>query len=227
MKRLNNQAVLVIADTHLPYHHKGTFDFINDALKLYKPDRVIHLGDVLDIYGVSSYPKSLDHKDTWTEELKKGRKCIQDLAKLPNLEILSSNHDDRPYKASRISGVPREFLVKYMDVIGAPEGWKLKHDFSITVDSDRSNWMFAHTINGGALVAAKTLNKSVVIGHHHTRFGATAFNNGSKVLWGVDSGCLISDKGSPYKYNKTQLGRPIRGCCMILDGVPHMIPMGN
>jgi len=228
MKRFENNAVLCLGDTHAPYHHKDTLDFLSDVSKYYKPDRVVHMGDVLDIYSVSSYPKSIEHKDTWTDELKKGRKFVQDLAKIfPSLDILSSNHDDRAYKASRISGVPREFLLPYMDVIGAPETWKLKKELRITVDSDRSNWLLAHTLSGGAASAAKTLNRSVVLGHSHTKFGATAFNNGSKVLWGVDAGCLISDKGSPFRYNKTQLGRPIRGATIIVNGIPIMIPMGN
>ena len=96
MKRYNNNSLLVIGDTHSPYHHKDTLDFVRDAATYYKPDRVIHLGDLLDIYSVSSFPKSVEHKDTWSDELKKGRKFVQDLAKIfPYLEILSSNHDDR------------------------------------------------------------------------------------------------------------------------------------
>ena len=226
MKRFANNSILCIGDTHAPYHHKGTLGFINDLVKTYKPDRVVHMGDILDIYSVSSYPKSVEHQDTWTDELKKGRKFVQELSSIvPTMELLSSNHDDRAYKASRIAGVPREFLVKYLDVIGAPEGWRIKTFLNLTVDSDRSNWLLQHTISGGAASAAKTLNKNVVLGHSHTKFGATAFNNGSKVLWGVDAGCLINDKGSPFKYNKTQLGRPIRGAVVIECGVPTMLPL--
>lgn len=228
MKRHSNDRVLIISDTHAPYHHKDTLDFISDIANKFSPDRVIHGGDILDIYSVSSYPKSIEHKDTWTDELKKGRKFVQELASIvPNMEILSSNHDDRAYKASRIAGVPREFLVKYLDVIGAPEGWRIKTELSLTVDSNRSNWLFRHTVSGGAASASKILNKNVCLGHSHTKFGCTAFNNGSRTLWGVDTGCLISDEGPSFAYNRTQLGRPIRGCCMILDGVPRMIPMGN
>ncbi len=226
MKRLNNEIVLALGDNHSPYHHRDTLDFISDTVNHYKPDRIVHMGDLADVYSVSSYPKDLHHKDTWTDELKGIRKFVNELSKIiPSLELLSSNHDDRPYKASRIAGVPREFLVPYMDVIGAPSGWRLKKELKITVDSDRSHWLFAHTISGGAFSAAKILNKNVVLGHSHTKFGATAFNNGSKVLYGVDVGCLISDKGSPFAYNRTQLGRPIRGCVVIISGVPTLIPM--
>ncbi len=226
MKRYDNESILAFGCTHAPYHHKDSLDFLRDINDFYQPDRVVHLGDILDIYSVSDYPKDISHKDTWTDELKKGRKFVQDLAKIfPVLDMMDSNHDSRAYKKSRVSGIPREFLVKYMDVIGAPEGWKLKPELRLTVDSTRDHWLFAHIKNGGALQCAKALNTSVCLGHQHTKFSCAAFDNGRKTIWGVESGCLISDKGSPFKYNKTQTGRPIQGAFMILSGTPIPLPI--
>lgn len=226
MKRYNNQRILCFGDPHGPYHHKDTLDFLADVSREYQPDRIFHMGDHADIYSVSSYPKDIHHKDTWTDELKGLRRFTKDLAAIfPKLEMMSSNHDDRVYKASRIAGVPREFLVKYLDVIDAPEGWKLHKDLRVRVESNKQHFHFCHTIAGGSFSAAKQLGVSVVMGHSHTKFGATAFHNGDHIVWGIDTGCLISDKGSPYKYNKIQIGRPIRGCIMIIDGTPLPIPM--
>ena len=95
----------------------------------------------------------------------------------------------------------------------------------VRCEKDKSHWLIQHTIDSGALAAAKQLGTSVVIGHHHTRFGINAFNNGENILYGVDAGCLISDEGSPFKYNKTQIGRPIRGLVMIIDGKPELVRM--
>ena len=226
-KRLDNERLLILGDSHFPYHHKNTIEFLTKVSEFYNPDRVIHLGDILDIYSVSSYPSDMNHPDSWSDELKKGREMVKRLSELfPKMDILSSNHDDRAYRKSVVSGVPREFLVPYLDVIGAPQGWKIHDRLSITVDSTRDRWLFAHTINGGSLNAAKQLGLSVCLGHSHSLFGAHAFSNGgNRLLWGVDAGCLISDKGSPYKYNKGNIGRPIRGCCIIESGTPVMIPM--
>lgn len=226
-KRFNNNSILIISDTHAPYHHKGTLDFLADISNFYQPDRVIHLGDLADIYGVSDYPKDLEHPDTWKDEIKGLRKFTKQLGYLfPKMELMSSNHDDRPYKKSRVAGIPRELLVKYLDVIDAPAGWTLYDSLRIRVEKTKEHWLFAHTIGGGSLLSAQTLGYSVATGHTHTKFGCTAFNNGEKLVWGVDAGCFISDSGSPFKYNKNQMARPIRGCCIILDGTPHMIPMG-
>jgi len=225
LKRYKNNCILAFGDTHAPYHQKGTLGFLNKVKEDFRPDRVIHLGDLLDIYSVSSYPKDLNHPDSWTDELKKGREFVGELSEMfPDMELLSSNHDARVYTKSHLSGIPREFLVPYLDVIGAPSSWKLYERINLTVDKGRSSWLFSHTLVGGAARASKDLGTSVVLGHSHTKFGATAFRSGKETIWGVDAGCLISDKGSPYSYNKNQLGRPIHGCVVILNGFPIMIP---
>jgi len=226
MKRYSNNAVLWFSDTHAPYHHKKALEFLGDIASDFQPDRVVCGGDLGDIYSVSNYPNDIDHKDTWHDEVKGLRKFCKKLGALfPKMEVMESNHDDRAYRKSRTAGLPREFLVPYKDIIGASEGWKFHPSLDLTVDSNRSHWHFSHTINGTTISAAKYKGCNVCIGHKHSQFGATAFDTGRKLLWGVDGGCLISDKGSPFAYNKTQVGRPVRGCVMILEGIPHMIPM--
>lgn len=226
-KRYSNNVVLAFGDTHFPYSHRHTIEFLGDVASQFNPDRVVHLGDLLDIYSVSSYPKDPDHPDSWTKELKNGRKEVKKLAKLfPKMDVMESNHDDRAYKKSRISGIPREFIVSYNKVVDAPDGWKWHRDLTITVDSTREKLHFVHTKTGGSFFLAKDLGHTAVIGHHHTKFGATAFKpSAKKMLWGVDAGCLVSDEGSPFEYNKGQRGRPQQGCCVIVNGVPQMVPL--
>lgn len=227
MKRYDNDIVLAYGDLHAPYQHKHALEFLADINSTYKPERIINLGDNLDMYSVSSFPKDMSHKDTWTDELKKGRKVIAKLAKIfPVQEIMSSNHCDRAYKKSRIAGVPREFMMPYNEVIGAPDGWRWHQDLTITTDSTREQLYFAHTKTGGSLVAAKDLGCTSVLGHHHTKFGCTAFRPTiRKTIWGVDAGCLISDKGPPFSYNKITRGRPINGLVIIIEGVPQVLPL--
>lgn len=226
MKGFENRRVLLFADTHAPYHHKNTLDFLTEVKEEFNPDRVFHLGDLGDIYNVSDYPKSLDHPHTWKDEIKHLRKFTADLADIfPHLILLDSNHDSRIYKKSRIAGVPREAMLSYLEVIGAPTTWKSVRNARFRVEKNKKHWLLMHTVSGGCVTAAKQLAINVAVGHSHTKFGMQAFDNGTNVLYGVDTGCLISDEGPSFAYNKTQLGRPIRGCCLILDGVPRMIPM--
>ena len=226
LKRYDNNRILVWSDPHFPYSHRHWYDFLYQIKKDYEPDRVICGGDLLDLYSVSSYPKDMSHPDSWTEELKKARKEISKAVKLfPNMEVMSSNHDDRAIKKSVVAGIPRELMAPYHDVIGAPKTWRFHKRLRIRSEKYKKCWEFAHTLDGGSFNASKALGCSVAIGHHHPRFSMQAFNNGDQVVYGVDVGCLISDEGSAFKYNKTQLGRPIRGACMIIDGIPVLIPM--
>ncbi len=217
---------MFFSDTHAPYHHKDTIKFLKKVKEQFEPDRVIHGGDLLDVYSISQYPKDPSHPDTWTQEIKGARKFVKELSQVfPDLTILQSNHDDRVYRKAVLYGIPRDTILPYSELIGAPSTWKWVPSLNLTVDSDRSNWHFVHTITGGSLRSAKDKATNVCIGHLHTSFGAHSFHNGKKLVWGCDSGCLISDEGSPYKYNKISVGRPIRGCVMIINGTPNMVRM--
>lgn len=224
-KRYSNEKILAFGDTHFPYEHKDTLEFLKEVKSYYKPDRVVHLGDILDVYSVSSYPTDIDHPDSWSQEIKKARKVLSKLYELfPEVEVMESNHDDRAYKKGRVAGIPREYLVPFKDIIGAPEGWRWHESLNLTVDSTREKILFRHTMTGGALVAAKDLARTVVLGHSHTKFGVQAFSpRRNKTVYGVDAGCLVSDKGSPFKYNKGDRGRPIQGCVIIEHGEPTTI----
>lgn len=226
MKGFENRRVLLFSDTHAPYHHKNTLDFLTEVKEEFNPDRVFHLGDLGDIYNVSDYPKSLDHPHTWKDEIKRLRKFTTNLANIfPHMILLDSNHDSRIYKKSRVSGIPREAMLSYLEVIGAPDTWKSVRNARFRAEKNKKHWLLMHTVSGGCVTAAKQLAINVAVGHSHTKFGMQAFDNGTNVFYGVDTGCLISDEGPSFAYNKTQLGRPIRGCCIILDGIPRLIPM--
>lgn len=227
-KRYNNDTILVFGDIHAPYQHKNTLEFLGDIASTYQPDRIVNLGDLGDIYSVSNYPTDIDHPDSWSNEIKGLRKFVKKLSELfPDQEVLTSNHDDRVYRKSIKSGIPREALIKYEKLIGAPSTWKWHDRLTLTVDSTRERITFAHTMTGGVFACAKSLGMTTVIGHSHTKFGVQAFSpTKGKIIYGVDAGCLISDKGSPFSYNKGDRGRPIRGCCIIKEGVPFTIPMG-
>ena len=49
-----NKSILIISDTHIPYHHPDLIPFLKDLKEIYKPDRVIHIGDEVDILSLYS-----------------------------------------------------------------------------------------------------------------------------------------------------------------------------
>ena len=55
-----NKSILVISDTHIPYHHKDLIPFLAAIKKFYKPDRVVHIGDELDKHALSFHDSDPD-----------------------------------------------------------------------------------------------------------------------------------------------------------------------
>ena len=219
-KRLLNNCTLLFGDTHFPYEDKRFWTAIDEANKYYNFDRVIHTGDLLDQYNFSAYPKAPTAEPV-NKELAKAKKCIASLGIIfPSMDIVSSNHDDRLYKAGTIAGIPKEIIRPYAEVIGAPKGWKWHKDLTITIDATREQLYIAHTKTGTTLGLSKAMGMSVAVGHKHNNFGIQYYNVNKKDRFAIDVGCNISDKGPPFDYNKGNLFRPLRGMWVILDGVP-------
>ena len=48
---------LIVPDMHIPYHHRKATNLMLSVAKNFKPDEIIFLGDVADMYSISSHPK--------------------------------------------------------------------------------------------------------------------------------------------------------------------------
>ena len=225
MKRYSNDSVLLYGDLHAPYQHKDTLDFLADVNREWKPDRVIDMGDTLDQYAVSRYPKS-PAADNVVKELKKAKKVVRQLGKIfPKVDILKSNHCERLYQRATVAGIPREYLLPYATLIDAPDGWKWHDDLSLTINATREQLYLIHTKSGTTLNLAKYYSSNVAVGHKHHSFGVQWFTTPKGTYFAIDVGCLISDKGYAFSYNKGQALRPTKGCFMIVEGVPVPIKM--
>ena len=55
-----NKSILIISDTHIPYHHKDVIAFLKGIKKKYKPDRIIHIGDEIDSHAISFHDSDPD-----------------------------------------------------------------------------------------------------------------------------------------------------------------------
>ena len=224
MKRIDNDRILIYSDLHLPYQHKDAVDFLADIARNYKPDRVLDLGDTLDEYAVSQYPKS-PSADNVVRELNKAKKKVKILASIfPRVDIMESNHTDRLYRRATVGGIPREYLLPIKELMGAPKGWKWHRDLVLTINATREQVYFAHTKTGTTINLAKNLGMSVAVGHKHNSSGVQYFATPKDTHFAIDTGCLISDKGYAYSYNKGNVIRPVRSVAIIEGGIPHIIP---
>ncbi len=223
-KRKENNKVLVIADLHYPYTHKGVLDFIADVVREEKVDRVIINGDLTDSYNFSTYSKTLG-SDSVGVELKKLRKMTKQLGKvIPSAIITDSNHDARLWRKARVAGIPREVLLPYIKLIGA-EGldWRLVPEYSLTVDATREQWFFMHHVSGSVLSVANGMNANVVLSHKHTVQGIQRTVGVRSDYWGCDTGCLIDEKSYAFAYQKLSQRKPALGALLIEEGMPRLL----
>lgn len=67
-----HRSVLVIPDTHAPYEHPDTLEFLAAVAARYRPDTVVHLGDEADKHALS-FHDSDPNLDSAGMELEKAR----------------------------------------------------------------------------------------------------------------------------------------------------------
>jgi len=225
MKRYKNNAVLVMPDFHAPYHHPDTIPFLCAVRDKYQPDRVYQIGDWTDSYAFTRFPKDPE-ADSYTTEYKQVKKFTKMLTdEFPRGTALKGNHDARLWERAKNAGIPRGLIMPYEKVIGLEKTeWDMKYEASFTVDATREQYYLVHEKAGTPLNLAKALSCSVVYGHNHTKAEVASVMLLDKRVYGCYTGCLIGDNRYAFGYNGRSIIRPNRGCLMIIDGVPRLIP---
>ena len=93
-----NKSILIISDTHIPYHHKDLIPFLKDIKKIFKPDRIVHIGDEVDKHAMSFHDSDPDLPSAG-DELKQSLPIIKELEALfPKMDLLDSNHGSLVYR---------------------------------------------------------------------------------------------------------------------------------
>lgn len=217
--------MLVFSDTHFPYHHPDTFEFLEAVKDKYHPSCTIHAGDITDSYAFSRYPKDPDHDECYTQEFRAVRDCIKKLNSIfPHLTIVKSNHDERLWERAKVSGIPKSIVLPFLEVIGAGDfNWELRDELILKIYGE--HWYFTHYRGSNVLTVAERAGMSVLQGHTHTKLNVRSTVTLQGRLWGVDCGCLLGDDRHAFAYNKSSMIRPNLGVILIEGGVPRVIPM--
>lgn len=218
-----NKSILIISDTHIPYHHKDLLPFLKAIKKKYKPDRVIHIGDEVDKHAMSMHDSDPDLPSAG-DELKQSLPIIKQLENLfPDMDILDSNHGSLVYRRALKHGIPKAYLRHYNEFLEVGKGWKWHDD--LTLDTPGGPVYFCHGKVADVLKLAQSMGMSCVQGHYHSSYSIKYYGNSLGLYFGLQVGCLIDKDSLAFRYNKTQRARPIIGLGMIIDGLPKLIPM--
>lgn len=219
-----NQRILIISDLHVPYQHPDAFRFLAALKKKYNPTRVISVGDELDKHALSFHDSDPDLFSAG-DELQKSIDEMKTLYRLfPKMDLVDSNHGSMVYRKGKHHGIPRKYLRDYGEVLEAPAGWQWHIDMLIPIPG--GNQLYIHhglSKNVAKVVAQRGV--CVIQGHFHESFEIAYLGNPNHLLWGMTVGCLIDNNSMAFAYNRTNLGRPIIGTGIVIDGQPRLLPM--
>ncbi len=211
-----SKRIVVISDTQIPYEDRRAVKAVTNFIGTYKPDEVIHIGDLMDYPQTSRWTKGTkeefegkvyEHSEYAKEKF---LKPLRNVYQGP-IGVIEGNHDLRP----------RQYLAKYAPALAASREFHfdklLDFDgFGISVLPEfyefAPKWVATHGHLGGirlspiagntALNAARRMGVSVVMGHTH-RLGNLSESRGydgkvSQVLTGVEVGNLMNMRSAQY-----------------------------
>jgi len=214
-----------IPDLHFPYHHKDTFDFIRDLKREHKPDKWVCAGDELELAGLSFNHDKNPNMPGASDEFELGLKYLKTLYKIiPEMDVCTSNHTSRGFRAAFKFGIPSQFLRNYHDLLEAPRGYRWadswEYDKVLFIHGEGFSGKFAH------VKAAMDYMQSVAIGHIHAWAGVQYINSKQGQIFGLNSGCLIDYKAMAFRWARHFATKPILGASIIEDGKKaHFFPM--
>jgi hypothetical protein len=222
--REDNRSILVISDMHVPFQHPDTVAFLTAVKKKYKPTRIVCIGDEIDQHNLSFHDTDPNMPGP-ADELRLAIKELQPIYQLfPVMDLIDSNHGSMLYRKGKHHGIPRKYLRDYGEVLDAPVGWKWQHDLTLDLPGGNKCY-FHHGLNRDVMKIVNQRGVCVVQGHYHTTFNIGYSGNPQALLWGMNVGCSINGKSLAFAYDKTNLGRPIIGHGIIIDGQPKLLPM--
>jgi predicted phosphodiesterase len=219
--------VLPISDLHCPWQHRHAFDFLADLKRRYKPKVVVCLGDEIDGYAFSKYPKDPDKELSPAEEVRAATRALETLYSIfPQVIAVESNHTLRPFKRAAEARLPSSFLRTVKEVLGAPRGWEWRATLELSLPN-RTLFLHGDGFRGpmAAKQAAERFRCNVVMGHIHSEAAVQYSASRHDVVWGMVSGCLVDPDAFVFDYGKDLAARPVLGTGLILDGLPVFVPM--
>jgi predicted phosphodiesterase len=204
------ERIVVVSDLQIPYHDPRAVYNLIDFIKRYKPDRVVSIGDEIDLPQVSKWEKG--RMGEYAGTIGKDRDAtVKILEKLRVTDVIRSNHTDRLFNyiasyAPGLYGIPELQLENFLRL---PElgitYWRKPMPIA-------PNWVAVHGDHGRisqvagqtALKQALQHGKSLVCGHTH-RLGLSSVTEASggivgRIVTGLEVGNLMDFKKAHYTH---------------------------
>jgi len=219
---MNN--TLIISDTHFPFHHPDTFDFLGAVADAYECKDVMHTGDMVDNHS-SSFHEIEYGTLSAKEEHEQAKECVQYLHSMfPEMQVIIGNHGAMSERKAKSAGIPLDHIKSYNDMYEI-DGWEWRDHFYFKVD-EYANCLLVHTMGANTLTNARSHSHHSIQGHHHSKFGIEYFADTEVLRWSMTVGCLVDPSSPAFNYAKgATLNRPIIGCGVIWEDTPVLVRM--
>ena len=218
--------VLVIGDIHEPACHVGYRRFCQDLYEQWGCNRVVFIGDIVDLLNISFHQKNVD-ADGVTREVEMAYEGVQKWCKaFPKAEVMTGNHDARVCRLAASVNIPIQFIRDYAEVWNTPH-WDWKGCTTI----DEVYYFHGEKIGGQspALKRAIKNGQSSVMGHQHSQSGVRWSVGDNLRVFGMDTGCGIDVDHISMYYGRNFINKPILSAGAVIDGIPYheIMPIGR
>lgn len=163
--------LLLVPDTHRPYHDKKAWKLMLKVAKAFQPNTIVTIGDLADFYSVSSHSKDPGRVDSLAEEVADVNVALDELDSLgaTDKRFVAGNHCDR------LTRYLQDKAPELFGVIDIPSLFKLKErGWSYTPYKEHTKIgkvHFTHDVGAAGrnstFKALDTYQHSVVTGHAH------------------------------------------------------------
>jgi predicted phosphodiesterase len=206
--------VLVIGDIHEPFCKDGYLEHCKNQYKQFNCNKVVFIGDCIDSHYSSFHPTDPDGLSAIDELNQSIKKLKRWYKAFPNATVIIGNHDRIVARKCFANGISARWIKQYKDVLEVPN-WEFKTETTI------DNVLYVHGEGATAFVKAKSLFKSVVAGHTHTKCYIEYINN----IFGMQVGCGIDNDSYAMAYARN-FAPPQLSCGVVLEGkLPILIKM--
>lgn len=215
--------VLVIPDIHCPYDHPQAIDHCKRIQDRFKTDRVIQLGDEVDLAAFSRFPLDPDAPSAG-HELELANESLEKWQRaFPFVDVISSNHGMRIFRKGFATGFPRWVFKRYEEIFKFPKGWSFHPD---GIECDRVSYIHGEGFSSGTWrMAHNKAKQSVVMGHLHSGAGVV-YSQTKRRHFAMNAGCLIDPGASAFAYGRHLIEKPMLGCGVVIDGdEAHFVPL--
>lgn len=216
-----NARVLIIGDTHFPFHSVSALKNLLLLAKDLKPTHIIQIGDLLDQYVFSKYSRQIDitPKEDIDYGLNIAVKMWWDLQKIaPNAKChqLIGNHDVRMSKriAERIPELSKFFSFKNLYKFANVKVSESDRDYL-----EINGVMYVHGWLSKSIDHARYFNKPTVHGHRHR----PTIEYDRKDLWSMDVGFMGDEEQLPLQYTANRFSKWTVSCGVVENGMPRII----